>query len=612
MTSSGESQTVASTGSRRGSSSAAEVVCLLRPPAVEAFRLSIGNVTLPLGLAYIAAALEAAGFTVHVVDAVALAPRHFTRYNRGYLVGLGFDDIIARIPPDATIVGISVIFTHEWPAVAQLVAQIKAARPTVRVMLGGEHVTSMPEFCLATSKADWLVLGEGEETAVELLRAHRHGDVSGVAGIAFRDGDDIIVSPRRARRKSVDDIAWPAWHLIDWRTYNACGYVGGIDVGAITFPILATRGCPYQCTFCSSPNMWTTAWIPRDPVKTVDEIEHYVTAYGARNFPFQDLTAIIKREWIIAFCQEIIRRRLEITWQFPSGTRSEAIDAEVAQLLYRSGMINMGYAPESGSDATRRLIKKKVKEERLLASIRAAVGAGLAVNVWIVLGFPHDTRESVRENLPFIDKIAELGVTDFGVSLYQALPGTEMFDSLYDAGRVRIDPLYFSHILQGSSIVPQVSHCGALSRAMLAFWKLRLSLRFYRATRAHAAGGLLPSLWRGARGIIRSGRHGSRFETAARNGWASAWATLKVRCRRGWMSRVGEAALMERWDDVYREIRRQNRERGVLPPMPADTAELHKTNVNARLKTVHSRVHRVRIAGRPLPPAPAAAVQELS
>lgn len=83
----------------------------------------------------------------------------------------------------------------------------------------------------------------------------------------------------------------------------------------LTIPLLATRGCPYQCRFCSAPNMWAPRWIPRDPVKVVDEIQYYVEHFGARNFPFQDLTAIVRKDWIVAFCREILRRGLDIRWQ---------------------------------------------------------------------------------------------------------------------------------------------------------------------------------------------------------------------------------------------------------------------------------------------------------
>ena len=121
-------------------------VTLIRPPAIEAFRFTTTSVTPPLGLAYIAAALEGVSREVCVIDAVAEAPMTHSRYFRGYCVGLCLEEIVDRIPAESDIIGISVIFTHEWPVVAHLIRLIKERFPAKRVILGGEHVTSLPEF----------------------------------------------------------------------------------------------------------------------------------------------------------------------------------------------------------------------------------------------------------------------------------------------------------------------------------------------------------------------------------------------------------------------------------------------------------------------------------
>src|SRR5215470_16553050 len=97
------------------------VICLIKPPVVEAFRFSTASTTLPLGLAYIAGALRHAGYDLTVVDAIGEAPDTYTKYCKGYLLGLRFDQIVERIPPEADIIGISVLFTPEWPAVVQLI-----------------------------------------------------------------------------------------------------------------------------------------------------------------------------------------------------------------------------------------------------------------------------------------------------------------------------------------------------------------------------------------------------------------------------------------------------------------------------------------------------------
>src|SRR6185436_18264231 len=132
----------------------------------------------------------------------------------------------------------------------------------------------------------------------------------GVEGIAYRRSNTVEVNRRRDRKTNIDDLAPPAWEYFALETYRRHRFEGAMHTSRLTLPMLATRGCPYQCTYCSAPNMWLPRWIPRDPVAVVDEIEMYVKRYDAGNFPFQDLTAIIRRDWIKAFCEELIRRNL--------------------------------------------------------------------------------------------------------------------------------------------------------------------------------------------------------------------------------------------------------------------------------------------------------------
>ena len=577
------------------SMSDASTICLVRPPAVETFRFASTSITPPLGLAYIAAALEAAGERVAVVDAVASAPDSLRRYFKGYLIGLSFEEVAARIPSGVDFIGISVVFTHEWPAVVCLIEAIKRRHPDVPVILGGEHISSMPEFCLRTSVADALVLGEGEEIVIDLLRALRDEQpLDDICGIAYRSGDDVVVNPRRQRATEIDDIAWPAWHLFALDTYDEHRWQGGMYSSTKSVPILATRGCPYQCTYCSAPNMWTPRWIPRDPAKVADEIQYYFDHFGVRNFPFQDLTAIIRREWIVDFCNELLDRGLQITWQMPTGTRSEAIDAEVAGLLRRTGMISMAYAPESGSEETRRLIKKKMKTDRLFQSMRAALAEGLNVTVFLVIGFPHDTEEHLRENLPFLDAMADIGITDVAVGFYMALPGTQMFDSLYDNRKIVINRKYFRHILAATSLWSTSTYNEHLSNVELTMWKVRMFRRFYQRRRADGESrSLTSSMWRSVSHLRRKDRDESKFQTAFRNGVVSGIETAKCKLQRGWMSRADEERFFEGWDDIFREIREKNTRDGIHTPAPADTRKLHEINVIQPLRAEHAARRRI-------------------
>jgi anaerobic magnesium-protoporphyrin IX monomethyl ester cyclase len=577
------------------------IVCLIRPPAAEAFRFSTASITPPLGLAYISAALRRAGFGVHIVDAITEAPERRAKYCKGYLVGLRLDEIVARIPAEADIIGITVVFTHEWPMAVRLIDLIRDRFPQAAIVIGGEHVTSMSEFSLLTSKADIAVLGEGEETAVELVGALRARRPLGeVVGICYRCGDEVKVNARRERQDKIDDIATPDWESFSLATYHKHRYVGGMYSSRVTVPILATRGCPYQCTYCSAPNMWLPRWIPRDPVKVVDEIEGYVKRYGAGNFPFQDLTAIIQKSWIKTFCEELIRRNLNIQWQLPTGTRSEAIDAEVARLLKASGMTSMAYAPESGSDLTRRLIKKKMTASKLFESIDAAADAGLNVAVWMVIGFPHDRPEHLAENLPFLDELARHGVTDIGIAFYMALPGTELFNSLYDAGHIKIDRKYFHHILDALTPMPSQTYCDALSRLDLAIWKVKMFRRFYGGRKKDGEGSLLRSIGRAIRGMFRSDDHESKLETVARNALISGVETVLAYLSPRYMKRSDERVMFASWDPIYRRVREQKLACGAITRAPADTTELYRVNVIPLLAKEHG-------AARTIAPAPAQA-----
>jgi radical SAM superfamily enzyme YgiQ (UPF0313 family) len=261
----------------------------------------------------------------------------------------------------------------------------------------------------------------------------------------------------------------------------------GTDYGYMV-PILATRGCPYQCTYCSSPRMWTTRWTARDPARVVDEIQHWAETYGASNFPFQDLTVIIRRDWIVAFCQEIIRRGLKIQWQLPTGTRCEVVDDEVARLLHESGCRSLAYAPESGSDETRRLIKKRMKRDALFGAVDAAVRHGIDLTCFLVLGFPHDRDRHMWENFRFVRELARHGVQDIVCAFFFPIPATELFDSLRAKGRLSLsDESLLAPILgHDRYLTADRNYAEHIPAWRMTFYKYLLVLNFYAFAFLHS------------------------------------------------------------------------------------------------------------------------------
>ena len=561
---------------------------LIRPPAVESFRFATTSITLPIGLAYISSSLKELGFKVEILDAVGEAPKNRTGYYKGYLVGLGLKEIAEKINPNSKCIGISVIFTHEWPAVVKLISLIKEKFPNMPIILGGEHISAMPEFSLITSNADYVVMGEGEKTIIELIKAIKNRKTfQKIEGIGYNINNQVVINNRRNRRQSIDKISYPDWDSFNVKEYYENRFVGGMYSDNLTIPILATRGCPYQCTYCSAPNMWLPLWIPRDPILVVDEIEYYVKKFGAGNFPFQDLTAIIKRDWIKAFCEELIKRELNINWQLPTGTRSEAIDSEIAFLIKKSGMISMAYAPESGSEETRKYIKKKMKTDRLFDSIDAAAQADLNVAVFLVIGFPHDLPKHLKENKNFVERLAKHGVTDLSVGFYMALPGTELFHSLYDSNKIKLDIKYFKHILDSLALFPSQKYCPAISRTNLFLWKLKFYIKFYKSKKLkNSKSSLLNSVIIALRGIFSSEGHDSKLQTAFHNAYISLVDTVKSKKKR-WISKKEELNLFEEWDNIYRQIRKEKLSKDIVKVSPADTRDLHKSNIINQVQKDH-------------------------
>ena len=468
-------------------------VTILRPPLLVPTWSDSGPLTPPIGPAYLAASLRAAGHQARIIDGLGENPFQVTSLfsNKVMAIGLRSEEIVERIEPDTDLIGVSCMFSQDWPEIRRMIQLVRRRFPAVPIVAGGEHITATPAFTLnSTPEVDVCVVGEGEETIVDLADAvDRRGSFDAIAGLVLRAdrGGNLLMQPgdgtrstgSRERIRSLDDIPWPAWDLVPLDHYLDHGLGYGVNRGR-SMPMIATRGCPYQCTFCSNPEMWTTRWYARDPEKVLDEMKAYQEKYQATNFDFYDLTAIVKRSWIIQFTNMILERKMQFTWQLPSGTRSEAIDDEVSRLLYESGCRNMSYAPESGSPAVLQRIKKVVKLDRLEKSVVGAVRAGLNVKLNIIMGFPNASREELRQTVRFLARMGFAGVHDMSISLFSPYPGSELYHDLRKAGRIpELSDEYFLSLGAYKDFSMSVSYTDGLSPGVLNFYRILGFLVFY-------------------------------------------------------------------------------------------------------------------------------------
>lgn len=458
------------------------MITLINPPGLKSFSgLQMHTPNPPLGLAYIAGALKAAGVSYSVIDATGEALERIGVYptRTDFMIqGLGFADIAERIPADTRIIGLTCMFSTLWPLSRDLAVYLRNRFPETLIVLGGEHGTAVPELVLRSSPIDIIVLGEGEETIVQLASAVAvDSPWHQIAGLAYLADERLENNGLSARIRNIDDIPLPDWDSFPIEEYISRHQINGTNLGR-SMPLLSTRGCPYQCTFCSNPGMWTTRYIPRDPMKVVDEIELYIKKYNVANVDFQDLTAVVKRRWVVEFCNELIRRNLNITWQMPSGTRSEVFDEEVADLLYRSGCRALAFAPESGAPEILEKVKKQVNLDHMLAAIRTAVRRGFKLSCFIVIGFPDDTSATLRKTLRLIRRMAVLGVHDVSVTKFVPYPGSDLFRHLQQEGRLDTDDDFFLSPMDYYSKKSR-SYSECISSKHLYFWMVLLFTNFY-------------------------------------------------------------------------------------------------------------------------------------
>ncbi|MEO8647788.1 MAG: radical SAM protein [Acidobacteriota bacterium] len=427
------------------------VVTLIAPPIYFSKNSYSTPLTLPLGLAYLGAVLERSGYATKILDCRGgdVDNIRLSDDGRYKIQGMEENASIKLIDPATDIIGITIMFSQEWPQVRDYITRVRDAFPEATIIVGGEHPTAMPEYTLRDCPAiDLLVRGEGELTLLEVVHRLRSGrSIEGVSSVAYLGDNDTLETPLSARMADIKSMPRPAWHMIDIEPYFQPNFTMGISHGR-NIAMLATRGCPYQCTFCSSPSMWTTRYVMRPVTDVVDEIEAQIAEYNVNSIDFYDLTAIVKREWILDFIAEIERRDLKFTWQLPSGTRSESLDEDVIKGLARTGCEFLVYAPESGSKRTLEMIKKRVNLDNLQKSISIAVKHGIITKVNFIIGFPFEKRKDMFDTVFFAWKLSLMKIDDCNISSFSPYPGSELFKELDKEGAFgKIDDDYFSVLM---------------------------------------------------------------------------------------------------------------------------------------------------------------------
>jgi radical SAM superfamily enzyme YgiQ (UPF0313 family) len=390
-------------------------ILLVQPPWAEVYggyrdAARIGNAYPPLGLCYLGAVARRAGHDVCLIDAEA--------------EGKGLPQIVEqarRFRPDLVgITATSPIFDNA----RALARALREAIGDVITVLGGAHATVLPQVALEEGRElDLVVFGEGESTFEDLLAAAQDGQSwERVAGLAWRRSGEVILNRARGFCSALDRLPWPDRSLLDLDRYT--WGVPGIGVRRFT-TVMTSRGCPFGCIFCSQRTVFGRKVRFRSPENILAELEEIVGRLGIRHVAFIDDTLTLKRDRIVALCEGILARRLELTWE--GWTRAEYVDEDLMRLMRRAGFVRISFGIESGDPAIQRIIRKNVRLDRLHGAYRAAKRAGIETRASAMLGHPTETWTTALRTIRFVRSLKDCDQLYLNVAVpYPGTPFHEM------------------------------------------------------------------------------------------------------------------------------------------------------------------------------------------
>lgn len=401
---------------------------LLIHPFLTTSNLNCPSQTEPLGLAYLAAYIRNE-YEVEILDLYAMGISRTTRIGNSYRFGVCDGDEIARLVADKCpdVIGITCNFTEYANDSLEVARIIKARFPGVLIVLGGAHASMDDENILRNNPAiDVVVRGEGEITLKALLDVlKRNENIKQIDGISFRGGANAIVrNPPRPFISDLDSLPFPARDLLDMNVYK--------KINEVTFPfakklpiltMMSSRGCPFNCIFCSTKVVWGRTWRPRSPESVVAEIEHLVKTYGIKEVAMYDDQFIGKKARVGEICDLLIKNKIKLSISVPSGVSGWLLDEELLVKMKKAGFYRFSLSIETGNAATSKFIKKPVDFNKLKIAIEAGNRLGFWLQSNFIIGFPYETKKEIQETINYADTCG----VDYAIFLIaQPYAGAEM------------------------------------------------------------------------------------------------------------------------------------------------------------------------------------------
>jgi anaerobic magnesium-protoporphyrin IX monomethyl ester cyclase len=397
-----------------------------------------GRRFLPIGLAYVAAALEKSDFQVDILD--------------NYLLEKSIGEVkleVKRLNPE--IVGIT-CSSATYSRCIETAKAIKEALPFCKIVVGGWHPSYEPESMLQHSEIDYVVMGEGERAMVDLAthisKGGKHEAVD-IAGVAYRREGKIVKNAQRFI-PNLDEIPFPSWHLLPMHLYDRS--IEFLNVKPVDNMSIA-RGCPFNCAFCETIQLWGKTCRTFSPHRVVEEIRHLMVNYGTKGIYFVNDNFTIRKNETADLCALIRKNKLDIEWV--CDTRVDLISRDLLKAMKAAGCKTIWFGGESGSPRILKKLNKGVTLEQTERALKMCREEGIQTACSFLLGIPGETADDMKATFKFARKIDpdwcrfNIFVAVPGSTLYSEVMQKGLYDRIEDfAAYVKTDEFNYESLLQ--------------------------------------------------------------------------------------------------------------------------------------------------------------------
>ncbi len=408
---------------------------------------------LPLGLLYIAAVLDKAGYKTEILDAF-ISDSSFRKIGNAIEVGMPYEKIKEEIQKrNPFIVGIANPFTSQVEHAIKVANIVKEVDTRILTVVGGPHVSVVPiEFLESAKNVDITVIGEGEYTMLDIIKFFEgNKKINDIEGIAYRVNGKIVLNSPRPFNENLDELPYPAYHLIDMEQYLNPKTIEYRSFQKRALSMITSRGCPFNCSFCSVHLHMGKTFRAHSVNYVVDHIEHLVNKYHVKTIYFEDDNLTFDIQRFVAICDRIIEKNIKFRWETPNGVRADYLTMDLLKKMKKTGCQSVFVGIESGNqNVLDNIIGKSLQLENVINFAKMSKKIGLKTGAFYIIGFPGETKETMMDTVKFALMMKRN--YDVGMHLLFATPSfrTRLYNECKEKGYIRVSltPRAFAEVRQ--------------------------------------------------------------------------------------------------------------------------------------------------------------------